>query len=205
MTWVVYCDFNTCTESLNLLESQQVLGKNGTRTFFEIECCDAKVIRNHSFSQIEGEVLLLPATQLIVVGKVSSVPGTYIVQLRELENSSVQLMDAEFLKDNEIQYANNYEEKSSVSSTVENQILLEKLRFSECKALSKEVKKVVQDLKANRQFSESCLCIDSFGNLSIEEAETIGKTPKVNSSVESLPFISSEIYRIKVCDVFLTD
>lgn len=89
---VVWWGFNSCTESLRVLENEQFLCKSGTRTIFNIECCNGKRISNHSFYQGEEEILLLPATQLVVVGKLSAAPGLHIIQLRELDNPPFQLL-----------------------------------------------------------------------------------------------------------------
>ncbi|CAF1490906.1 unnamed protein product, partial [Adineta steineri] len=178
--------FSSCTKSLNLLESDKILGKNEVRTFFEIECCNGKVVRNHSFSQIKGEVLLLPGTQLMVVDKVSSALGTYTIQLRELQNPSGQLLNKAFREDSVIEYPKNDEGNSSVYASAEDQVTVEEMSFSGFQTISKKVQKAVQDLKTNSQFKEDFFEIKHFENLSIEEAQAIGEALKVNSSVEAL-------------------
>ncbi|CAF0974137.1 unnamed protein product [Didymodactylos carnosus] len=80
---VVWWGFSSCTTSAETLESEQFLGKTGTRTLFSIECTNGKVIRNHSYYERENEVLLLPATQFEVVGKVSPAIDLFIIHLRE--------------------------------------------------------------------------------------------------------------------------
>ncbi|CAF1012290.1 unnamed protein product, partial [Didymodactylos carnosus] len=55
-----------------------------TRTLFNIECLNGKAIKKHSHYPAEDEILLLPATQFEVVGRVQPAAGLNIVQLREL-------------------------------------------------------------------------------------------------------------------------
>ncbi|CAF4182437.1 unnamed protein product, partial [Adineta steineri] len=154
--------FSSCTKSLNLLESDKILGKN------------------------EGEVLLLPGTQLMVVDKVSSALGTYTIQLRELQNPSGQLLNKAFREDSVIEYPKNDEGNSSVYASAEDQVTVEEMSFSGFQTISKKVQKAVQDLKTNSQFKEDFFEIKHFENLSIEEAQAIGEALKVNSSVEAL-------------------
>ncbi|CAF0975965.1 unnamed protein product [Didymodactylos carnosus] len=80
----IWWGISSCTESLNVLESEQFLGKTGTRTLFNIECLNGKMIKKHSYYPAEDEILLLPATQFEVVGRVQPAAGLYIVQLREV-------------------------------------------------------------------------------------------------------------------------
>lgn len=54
--------FSSCTTSMNVLKSNQFLGKTGTRTLFHIDCTHGKDIRQHSYYGQEEEILLLPAT-----------------------------------------------------------------------------------------------------------------------------------------------
>ncbi|CAF2816009.1 unnamed protein product, partial [Rotaria sp. Silwood2] len=79
---VVWWGFSSCTTSLNVLQSEQFLGKTGVRTMFHIECESGKDIRNHSFFPTEDEILLLAATQFKVIGCLDQ-GDLHIIQLKE--------------------------------------------------------------------------------------------------------------------------
>ncbi|CAF1086986.1 unnamed protein product [Rotaria sordida] len=81
---VVWWGFSSCTTSLNVLQSEQFLGKRGTRTMFHIECESGKDIRNHSFFPSEDEILLLAATQFKVIGCLDQ-GDLHIIQLKETQ------------------------------------------------------------------------------------------------------------------------
>jgi hypothetical protein len=80
---VVWWGFSSCTLSSNVLQSEQFLGKDGTRTMFMIECESGKDIRNHSYFPSEDEVLIMAATQFEVVGCLDQGHGLHIIQLKE--------------------------------------------------------------------------------------------------------------------------
>ena len=63
------------------------MGSTGTRTLFSIECESGKEIHQHSYFQQENEILLLPATQFEVLGKINPAPGFYIIHLKEITPS----------------------------------------------------------------------------------------------------------------------
>jgi hypothetical protein len=79
---VVWWGFSSCTTSVAVLQSEQFMGKKGTRTMFTIECKSGKDIRNHSFFPSEDEVLLLAATQFKVVGCLDQ-GDLHVIQLKE--------------------------------------------------------------------------------------------------------------------------
>ncbi|CAF1279518.1 unnamed protein product [Adineta ricciae] len=99
---VVWWGFSSCTKSLDVLQSEQFLTKSGTRTLFNVECYNGKFIRNHSFYEAEDEVLLLPATQLVVASKLSPAPGLHIIHVKELKNPPVQLLKPPFVEDSKV-------------------------------------------------------------------------------------------------------
>ncbi|CAF0813250.1 unnamed protein product [Adineta steineri] len=82
---IVWWGFSSCTLSIETLENENFLGKNGTRTFFSIECNTGKNIRAHSFYEKEDEVLLLPARQFEVMGCLDQGHGLHIIQLKEIQ------------------------------------------------------------------------------------------------------------------------
>jgi hypothetical protein len=82
---IVWWGFSSCSSTIDVLEREEFLGKTGTRTLFTIECKNAKNIRYHSMFADENEVLLMPATQLEVVGRYHPSSDVHIVQLKETE------------------------------------------------------------------------------------------------------------------------
>ncbi len=80
---VIWWGFSSCTTVMNVLQSEQFLGKTGVRTMFAIECLNGKDIRKHSYFPSEDEILLLPATHF----KVSSCLNQgdlHIIHLEEI-------------------------------------------------------------------------------------------------------------------------
>ncbi|CAF1276825.1 unnamed protein product [Rotaria sp. Silwood1] len=82
-TFVWYA-FSSCTNSVQVLQSEQFLGKTGTRTLFNIDCESGKNIQNHSFFPNEDEILLIAARKLQVVSCLDSGNGLTIIQLKEV-------------------------------------------------------------------------------------------------------------------------
>lgn len=80
---VVWWGFSSCTSSIETLQNERFLGKNGTRTLFNIESSSGKNICSHSFYPGEDEILLLPARQFQVLGCLDQGNGLQIVQLKE--------------------------------------------------------------------------------------------------------------------------
>ncbi len=81
----VWWGFSSCTTTLEVLQSEDFLGKKGNRTMFNIECDAGKDIRNHSLYQMEDEILLPAARQFKVVSCLDSGNNLHIIQLREIE------------------------------------------------------------------------------------------------------------------------
>ncbi|CAF1561948.1 unnamed protein product [Didymodactylos carnosus] len=81
----VWWGFSSCTLTLEVLQSEDFLGKSGTRTMFTIECDSGKDIRNHSLYQSEDEILLPAARQFKVMGCLDLGNSVYIIQLKEIE------------------------------------------------------------------------------------------------------------------------
>ncbi|CAF1095310.1 unnamed protein product [Adineta steineri] len=113
----VWWAFSSCTRSLAILESEQFLGKHGSRTLFSIECRNGKKIRSHSYIDVEDEILLLPATQFEVISKLNPSSDLHIIHLKqvdppvsliELPPIGITLQVASQTKKNEIQLSNNY-------------------------------------------------------------------------------------------------
>ena len=81
----IWWGFSSCTSSIDILQTEEFLGKTGTRTMFNIECHSGKDIRQHSFFSTEEEILLLAARQFRVVGSLDSGNGLHIIQLKEID------------------------------------------------------------------------------------------------------------------------
>lgn len=82
----VWWAFSSCTKSLNVLESEQFLGKTGPRTLFAINSLSGKDIQNHSFFSTEDEILLIAARKFQVVSTLDSGNDLFIIQLKEIES-----------------------------------------------------------------------------------------------------------------------
>ncbi|CAF0994686.1 unnamed protein product [Adineta steineri] len=82
---LVWWSFTSCTKSINVLSSELFLGKTGSRTMFAIETNSGINIRNHSFFKKEDEVLLLPAREFKVRGRLDQGGGLYVIQLKEIQ------------------------------------------------------------------------------------------------------------------------
>lgn len=76
--------FSSCTTTINVLKSDQFLGKTGPRTFFHIECLTGKDIRHHSYYGQEEEILLLPATYFQVTSLFEIATDLHVIQLKEI-------------------------------------------------------------------------------------------------------------------------
>lgn len=82
---IIWWGFSSCTSSIEILNKESFLGKNGTRTLFSIQSYSGKYIRRHSYYNKEEEILLLPATQFQVIGCLDQGNGLQIVQLKEIQ------------------------------------------------------------------------------------------------------------------------
>ena len=81
----VWWGFSSCTDSVDVLERKDFLGKTGSRTLFEIDCYSCRDIRQHSKYTKEIELLLLPATQFEILACLDVGNDLHIVQLKEIE------------------------------------------------------------------------------------------------------------------------
>ena len=76
---------SSCTESLNVLQSEQCLGETGPRTLFSIECINEKSVSNHSYLPEENEVLLLPCSYFEVMGKINTSSNLHTIYLKQIQ------------------------------------------------------------------------------------------------------------------------
>ncbi|CAF1028671.1 unnamed protein product [Didymodactylos carnosus] len=79
----VWWGVSLCTESLDVLNKEQFLGKTGTRTFFSIKCHNGKKINSHSHYKHNAEILLMPRTYFEVKDKVDSGSNFHIIHVEE--------------------------------------------------------------------------------------------------------------------------
>ena len=82
-TEITWWAFSSCTASLNVLDSDLYLGKEGMRTIFSIEAINARSIRSHSHFQTEDEILLLPGSYFEIKSRLNPAPGLYIIHLQQ--------------------------------------------------------------------------------------------------------------------------
>lgn len=77
---------SSCTTKLEILDSNQFLGKKGERTIFSIQCLHGKSVKPHShFKQHENEVILKPGSCFKVQGRLNPAEDLHIVELQEIE------------------------------------------------------------------------------------------------------------------------
>ncbi|CAF3902187.1 unnamed protein product [Adineta steineri] len=88
----IWWGFSFCTTSIEVLQSEQFLGMEGTRTMFTIQCNSARDIRKHSYFPFEDEVLLLAATEFQVKGIVDQGHGLRTIQLQEVQSDEPMLI-----------------------------------------------------------------------------------------------------------------
>lgn len=82
----VWSTFSSCTRTLSVLQSEQFLGTNDTRTMFVIECHTGRDISEHSYFPSEKEVILLAGTQLKVNSCLHQ-NDLHIIELEEIQLS----------------------------------------------------------------------------------------------------------------------
>ncbi len=77
---------SSCTTNFEVLESDELLGKTGQRTFFSIECINGKSIVNHScLKHIEKEIILMPGSYFEVINHADPEPELHIIHLKEIQ------------------------------------------------------------------------------------------------------------------------
>jgi hypothetical protein len=83
---VTWFQFSSCTCDIEVEQSEQFLGKTGTRTLFSIELTTgrARIITKFSLVPSEAEVLLPPNSRFKVIGQLDAGNGLTMVQLKEL-------------------------------------------------------------------------------------------------------------------------
>jgi hypothetical protein len=79
-----WSSFSSCTTSINVLQTEQFLGRTGPRTMFVIDCISGKDICNHTDYSHEAEILFLPGVEFKVIGCMDQGNGLHIIQLKEI-------------------------------------------------------------------------------------------------------------------------
>ena len=84
-TRFVWWGVSSCTTHIQVLESDEFLGKTGARTIFSIECLNGKSVTNHSYyKNKEKEMILMPGSYFEVIGQLNPVSDLYIIQMKEI-------------------------------------------------------------------------------------------------------------------------
>ncbi|CAF4619146.1 unnamed protein product, partial [Rotaria sp. Silwood2] len=93
---------SSCTTHIEVLESEQFLGKHGQRTLFSIECMNGKSVAAHSyFKHAEKEIILMPGSYFEVIGQLNPAPELHIIQLKEI-TPPITLVKPPFSNSNEL-------------------------------------------------------------------------------------------------------
>lgn len=87
---LVWWGVSSCATTPDILESTEDVGDKVKKTFFSIECQNAKLITAHSRDRDMGreEFILLPGTCFEVMNQVRGVDASIVVYLREIESIS---------------------------------------------------------------------------------------------------------------------
>ena len=89
---------SSCTMTVQVLESEQFLGKKGVRTLFSIECQNGRSAAMHSyFKDTEHEVILMPGSYFEVIGQLNPAKDLHIIQIKEI-NPPFPLVKPPFVK-----------------------------------------------------------------------------------------------------------
>ena len=90
---VTWFQFSSCTCDIEVEQSEQFLGKTGTRTLFSIELTTgrARSITKFSLVPSEAEVLLPPNSRFVVLVQLDAGNGLTIIPLRELLSRDLNL------------------------------------------------------------------------------------------------------------------
>ena len=89
----VWWAFSSCTNTVEVLETDKFLGQDGERTVFDIHCSSGIDIREHSFLRQENEILLLAARRFQVDSCADLDQGLKLIQVTEIAASSPLLPD----------------------------------------------------------------------------------------------------------------
>ncbi|CAF2972434.1 unnamed protein product [Rotaria sp. Silwood2] len=105
----------SCMNDMKALESSQLLGTQGQRTFFSIECINGKSVSEHSFFKTSEETILMPGSYFEVIDQLHSITELHIIGLKEV-TTSMTLFTPAFTIWNE-QKSSSVVDKPSASSS----------------------------------------------------------------------------------------
>ncbi|CAF1485014.1 unnamed protein product [Rotaria sp. Silwood1] len=91
---ITWWEFSSCITSLERLQSNEFLGKNGTRTIFYIECFSGKNIQSHSYYSTRNEILLPSEIKFIINSSRERKDGLSIIHLKEIVQFSSSIISA---------------------------------------------------------------------------------------------------------------
>ncbi|CAF1462503.1 unnamed protein product [Rotaria sordida] len=151
---------SSCTTHIEVLESDQFLGKHGQRTLFSIECINGKSVVAHSyFKNVEKEIILMPGSYFEVIGQLNPASELHIIQLRET-TPPILLVKPPFSKSNELKSPSVVHKSSRYSLSTSN-IISQPTSF---KSFSNEMPSIIpgrNDLYLSFSFFQ---LMDSFIN-----------------------------------------
>ncbi|CAF1074261.1 unnamed protein product [Didymodactylos carnosus] len=178
----VWWGVSSCTLNIEVLQSEQFLGKFGKRTLFSIDSKNSKSIIAHSYyKKLEKEVILMPGTYLEVVGKIDANNGLHIIQLKEIEPPIKFVKPA-----NKIQMAES-------TQLIQNMKLMEKNPVQGYMALERKLNEKVQDVQ--NDFNQH---IDELASTILSKRPQPGEWDYENKKrryIQLLASLSSEILK----------
>jgi hypothetical protein len=186
----VWWSFSSCTQSLAVLESDLFLGKHGSRTLFNVECDNGKMIRSHSYIDVEDEILLLPATQFEVKSKLNPSTDLHLIHLKQVDPPFSLI------------------EPTSITPTVQSTpqvkknpqriaqyVLNDKVNFCEQRLIDKDIRIVVQQAIIDKQCSILYLTNNTITD---EGAQHLGNVVQSNTSLKPLSMEKNRISGVGV-------
>lgn len=81
MTW---WGFSSTVKNTEVSHLSTVIGKDGVRTLFSIQCKHGKDIHNYSYYCMEDEILLMPGFRFVVESQLDAGNGLTIINLKEI-------------------------------------------------------------------------------------------------------------------------
>ncbi|CAF1390599.1 unnamed protein product [Didymodactylos carnosus] len=82
---LIWWGVSSCTDNIDILQSEQFCGKTGTRTIFVIKCLNGRSVKNHSYCKQENEIILMPGSYFRVDGRYNPSDEFHMVQLQEIK------------------------------------------------------------------------------------------------------------------------
>lgn len=178
---IIWWAFSSCTTDLNILDSEQFLGKKGSRTIFIIKCFTGKNISKHSRFSHEGEILLLPATKLIVTASLNQSAGLYIIELTEVPSSNI-LLEPPY---ENATYSTDPQLASILSAPIQSELDLSNKNLHDCDMIA-----LFKSLKSNT----SCISLDLSSNyITLDGAVHISNTLRTNKTLRKLDLTNNQL------------